>query len=955
MNPLFQAILTLGPERVSPDPSWSIQQLGADLGAAKFDISAELHEHPDGHLDGVLVLNTDVFDAGTGSRIVGHLLNLLEAVSEDPHQPASRLRLLSAAETHRQLVEWNATEADPPSAAGLPEVATVHELVSKQAQRSPDAVALEFEGLTLSYRELETAADGLASRLRSAGVARGDVVALHCHRNLAAPIGMLAILKAGGAYLPLDPGLPVSRLGFMVGDAGATAVLCEPALIEAVSRWMPDEVALLPLDLTVEPAPSVHATPAVDGCGDDLAYVLYTSGSTGTPKGVPVRHCALVNLLSSFVREPGLTADDTVLAVISFGFDLAALDMWLPLVVGARVVVAPDAAVFEGSRLVDMIEQAGATFLQATPTTWQLLLAAGWAGKEDLVALSGGEPLSAGLADAVSSRCAQLWNGYGPTETTLHSTLGRVEVGDQITIGRPIDNTRVYVLDPLGGPVPVGVSGELYIGGAGVAEGYLNRPEETAARFSADPFSPGGRMYRTGDLVRQLADGRLQHLGRLDDQVKLRGYRIELGEVESALRLHVGVAAVVVVLVDGSSPTEARLVAYVVPDGPMPQHSELRRQLRRILPAYMVPSTFVELEELPRTPNGKLDRSRLPPPPPRARAAATAGQRISDAPLTPVEHQLLGMWCDALAVERIGLDDDFFQLGGHSLLAVRLVAAAQHQLGIQIPVSFLYERGATVRGMAAAIEAAEATRAGTTSDLASPAPSVPNLFFVVPSEPSLVALRHVGDVLGPKQAVVGLLAGHLGQAFDRSESVEERAARLSQSIVKVQRQGPYYIAGFSFGGFIAYEIATRLYEAGQQVAWLGLVNTGAPAELNNEPKRPAEIARLVALGPRGMVAVLRRKARTSNPQRQPHGGRDFDSSGARALGARYVVRPNGLALDLFVSESDAISHGRSLGWKASHSGRLRVHIIRGDHPVLLDPSTATALARTMRVSIEAVQ
>jgi thioesterase domain-containing protein/acyl carrier protein len=369
----------------------------------------------------------------------------------------------------------------------------------------------------------------------------------------------------------------------------------------------------------------------------------------------------------------------------------------------------------------------------------------------------------------------------------------------------------------------------------------------------------------------------------------------------------------------------------------------------------MVPSTFVELEELPRTPNGKLDRSRLPPPPPRARAAATAGQRISDAPLTPVEHQLLGMWCDALAVERIGLDDDFFQLGGHSLLAVRLVAAAQHQLGIQIPVSFLYERGATVRGMAAAIEAAEATRAGTTSDLASPAPSVPNLFFVVPSEPSLVALRHVGDVLGPKQAVVGLLAGHLGQAFDRSESVEERAARLSQSIVKVQRQGPYYIAGFYFGGFIAYEIATRLYEAGQQVAWLGLVNTGAPAELNNEPKRPAEIARLVALGPRGSVAVLRRKARTSNPQRQPHGGRDFDSSGARALGARYVVRPNGLALDLFVSESDAISHGRSLGWKASHSGRLRVHIIRGDHPVLLDPSTATALARTMRVSIEAVQ
>ncbi|HKH87823.1 MAG TPA: amino acid adenylation domain-containing protein, partial [Acidimicrobiales bacterium] len=467
-------------------------------------------------------------------------------------------------------------------------------------------------------------------------------------------------------------------------------------------------------------SPGAQASTADAGdaaSGDDLAYVLYTSGSTGTPKGVPVRHSALVNLLSSFAREPGLTAGSTVLAAISFGFDLAALDIWLPLTLGARVVVAPDAAVADGARLAGMIERAGVTFLQATPTTWQLLLEAGWAGKQDLVAVSGGEPLSASLADAISSCCAQLWNGYGPTESTVSATLERVTGGERVTIGRPIANTKVYVLDRLGEPVPVGVPGELYIAGAGVAAGYLNRPEETTARFSDDPFNRGGRMYRTGDLVRQLADGRLQHLGRLDDQVKLRGYRIELGEIESALRSHPSVASAAVALTADSSPAGARLVAYVVPNGPMPQHSDLRRQLRSSLPEYMVPSTFVALEGLPRTPNGKLDRRRLPAPPAPRLSSGTGRSSAEDpdASLTPLQDQLLGMWREALGVENLGVDDDFFEFGGHSLLAARLVAEAGSRLEMEIPLSFLYERGATVRAMAAAIESAEREGDGTST------------------------------------------------------------------------------------------------------------------------------------------------------------------------------------------------------------------------------------------------
>jgi thioesterase domain-containing protein len=520
------------------------------------------------------------------------------------------------------------------------------------------------------------------------------------------------------------------------------------------------------------------------------------------------------------------------------------------------------------------------------------------------------------------------------------------------TIGRPIANTKTYVLDRFGQPVPVGAPGEMYIAGAGVADGYVNRPDETA-RFSEDPFNPGGRMYRTGDRVRQLDDGRFEPLGRLDDQVKLRGYRIEPGEIEASLRTHAGVASAVIELVDGSSPYNARLVAYVVPRTSMPSHRDLREHLRLSLPEYMVPSTFVELTEIPMTPRRKLDRPRLPVPP--ASGPSSSGTRTSsggsDASLTSLEERLLGIWRVTLGVESLGVEDNFFEFGGHSLLAVGLVAAGS-RLGMEVPLSFLYERGATVRGMAAMIEAAERGKEGTsTTSSETPPSSDQNLYVVVPHEPGLVALRHLRSVFGREQAVVGLLGGHLGQSFDRSKTVEDRAASMLKSIVQRQDRGPYFLAGFSFGGLIAYEIATRLNEDGQQVAWLGLVNTGAPAALSNPSRRPVKLARAL-VRPRAATTLGRHRRLGSRGSDRGADRLAFDGVGAIAIGSRYALRSSGIALDVFVSRTQAILEGRSLGWSRSHADLVRIHAIPGTERAMLDPRTAPAIARAIRESVD---
>ena len=491
----------------------------------------------------------------------------------------------------------------------------IHELFEEQVSRSPDAVALTFRENTLSYRELNRRADDLALQLSACGVGPGVLVALFFDRSLEMVVSMLAVLKAGGAYVPLDPLHPPNRTASILADA-RPAVLLTHAPMRA--RLPPLNSHIAVIDADAPTAAQIEHGPAVKRglSADELAYVIFTSGSTGKPKGVEIEHRAVVNMLKSMQRRPGLAAEDTLLAITTLTFDIAVLEIFLPLVCGARVVIAPTSTAGDGAALGDLIKECGATVLQATPSTLRILLDAGWIGDLGLKILCGGEAWTAQLAKDILERCGSLWNMYGPTETTVWSAVRKIEAGQPIVIGFPIAKTSLYVVDGTLQLLPVGVPGELCIGGLGVARGYLRQPELTRERFLADPFKtdPGARMFRTGDLVRRLPDGTLEFLGRLDHQVKIAGNRIELGEIETSLARHPDVKQCVVVASEGSH-GDRRLVAYIIPEtGKTLRASDLRQFLAETLPAYMLPSFFVPLASFPMTANGKLDRKALPSP-----------------------------------------------------------------------------------------------------------------------------------------------------------------------------------------------------------------------------------------------------------------------------------------------------------------------------------------------------
>lgn len=691
-NPIFRAVFVIEPATVCSDPTWSLHQMepevGTLVGHAKFDLHLELDERPEGHLDGRLIYNTDLYTPESATRIARHWAQLLEAIIRAPRVPVSELSLLSEEERQRQLVEWNATSTD------YPRDACIHELVTAQVQRTPDAVAVVFGEEQLTYRELERRANRVA-HLLSRSHAESGLVAICVERSLEMLVAMLGILKSGAAYVPLEPRHPKRRLALKLEDSGAEVLLTQRHLLAT----LPDqgaEVICLGDDST---ARLPDEAPAAAATADDLAYVLYTSGSTGRPKGVCVAHRALVNLLSSMAERPGMGPQDRIVAITTYAFDIAAVELWLPLVTGGHTVVAPREVSSDGRRLAALVAASKPTIMQATPTTWQMLIDAGWSGQRDLVALCGGETLAPQLADALLDRCAAVWNLYGPTETTVWSTMAAVERGSPVTIGRPIANTRVYILDRRRQPVPAGVVGEIAIAGDGLALGYLNRPDLTAERFVPDPFVPGAPMYLTGDLARFLPDGRIKHLGRLDHQIKVRGFRVELGEIEGALMALPDVAAAVVVAQKNAS-GNVRLVAYVVPQTQMPRPAELRQRLRATLPEHMVPAVFVALDALPLSANGKLDRHALPTP----AVAPECGSATFAAPRTTLEGQLALIWARILRVDRVGVDDDFFELGGHSLLAVQLLVEVERELGVEVPLASLLETF-TVAGLAATIEA----------------------------------------------------------------------------------------------------------------------------------------------------------------------------------------------------------------------------------------------------------
>ena len=635
--------------------------------------------------------NTRLFEHRTILRWLRELTTLLEAVVAAPGTPLGKLRVLPDDEQACLLTEWNATQRE------LPAVSSAIDLIEAQARRTPDTVAVRDDRGSLTYLELDRRANHVAHKLKELGVGKDDCVGLCIERGTRLVVALLGVWKAGAAYVPLDPDYPPTRLAFVLEDAKVRVLVTEHALAEVFPQasltrlWIDEE------DGARDDAPARGADP------HQLAYVLHTSGSTGKPKGVQVEQLGVVNFLASASRVPGLSASDVLVAVTTLSFDIAALELFLPLCVGSRTVIASRDVAMDGPALAKFLHDVGATVLQATPATWRLLCEANFVGGKNFKAMSTGEALPRELANDLLGRVGSLWNLYGPTETTIWSTCGRIDSREgPISIGRPVDNTTVYLLDSAGQLVPTGAAGELYIGGFGVGRGYLNRPDLTAERYLPDPYAkePGARMYRTGDLVRFGGDGRLYFERRNDGQVKLRGFRIELGEIEAALDQHASVRQSAV-MVREITVGDARLVAYVVPaPGQTIDPAALTKHVRDRLPPYMVPQHLVVLDAMPLTPNGKVDRKALP-----ATELGQAGVEDYVAPVTPIQIQMAAMWADLLRVGRVGLRDGFFTLGGHSMLAVRMLNRIREAFAVDIPLRTVF-RAQTIEELSAHVEAA---------------------------------------------------------------------------------------------------------------------------------------------------------------------------------------------------------------------------------------------------------
>ncbi len=812
-TPLFQVLLVW-----EDHPVESLKFAGVNMhahvidnGTAKFDLSLYLYDH-DGRVDGFFEYNTDLFQPDTIERMSNHLQMLLRSAAEQPDQRLEELRLLTDDEEVRLLIDWNQTQANYPADLG------VHHVIEAQVERTPDKIAAIFENQQMTYRELNRRANQLAHTLIRYGVGADMLVGLCVDRSLDMLVGLLGILKSGAGYVPIDPTFPADRVAYMLEDAQANVLVTQSSLLETLP---PHQGQLICLDTDWPVIQQEKDTnPNAPFAPSNLAYTIYTSGSTGKPKGVQLQHQGVVNFLNAMRKQPGLTENDVLLAVTTISFDIAVLELYLPLMVGGQVVIASREVAIDGLALMQKIEKHGVTVLQATPATFRLLMEAGWQGNPTLKALVGGEPLPRALANQMCERTAEVWNMYGPTETTVWSTVQKVEKREGfISIGRPIDNTQIYILDKLMQPVPIGVSGELYIGGDGVARGYLNRAELTAEKFLPNPFMEGGRIYRTGDLARYIADGTMQFFGRADHQIKLRGYRIELGEIETVLAQHPSVRQNVVIVRE-DTPGNPRLVAYLVTDGHTPDAGEWRTYLREKLPDYMIPSAFIALEALPLTPNGKIDRKALPAPD----SSLFAEDKTYVAPRTEVEEKIAAIWGAVLGLERVSVQDSFFELGGHSLLAMRIFAGIEKEFGKRLPLTTLFTTP-TVEGLAELLPTADhrAKVVGVPPVLAIQEKGSLHPFFCVGG--GVLNLKNLSRYVGNDLPFYVLQSESLNGYQAVHAPLSEIASFFLKAIKEIQPNGPYYLGGAYGSGIVALEMARQLEVEGEEVALLALFNT----------------------------------------------------------------------------------------------------------------------------------
>ena len=814
-SPLFQVLFDFATADISLRlPGLEATSLRLDEGSTPFDVSVSLEKRGEAY-GGWFIYNADLFESATLERLERHYARLLGAAVEQPERALSELPLLEEDEEHRLLVEWNRTDAEPRADS------TLHQLLEHQVRATPEALALVVGTRRFTYRQLDERANQLAWHLRSLGVGPEVPVAVCLERTEALLVALLAVLKAGGAYVPLDPVYPSQRLAFSLADARSPLVLTQRSLLEKL-RGLGTQAALLPLD---EPeAFSHHPThrPDCPAQPRNLAYVLYTSGSTGRPKGVAVQHSSAAALVQWALEAFSPARLTGVLAATSVCFDLSIFELFAPLSCGGSVYLADNALA-----LPSLPAASEVNLINTVPSAVAELVRQGALPASVRTVNLAGEPLPASLVRALYGlgTVESVYNLYGPTEDTTYSTWALVprESSAPPLIGRPLPGTQAYVLDARLRSVPQGVPGELYLGGLGLARGYLGRPELTAERFVPNPFSatPGARMYRTGDRVRWRADGQLEYLERIDFQVKVRGFRIELGEVEQALLRHPAVREAVAVAREGG-PDGKQLVAYVTGSADSLSTAELRSFLREHLPEYMVPSAFVVLEALPLTANGKLDRQALPAPAPLA-----GPSHGFIPPRDRIELQLCGIWEEVLNVRPIGIRDDFFELGGTSLVAVRLMHRIRETFERSLPISALFS-AKSVEELALLLREEQGPKAWTPLVPIQPGGKRRPFYCVHPLGGTVLGFGALARRLGPQQPFFGLEHVRPGKPTNR---VEAMATEYLAAIRKHQPEGPYLLGGKSVGGLVAIEMARMLQAEGQRVELLALLGTAVPKEL----------------------------------------------------------------------------------------------------------------------------
>jgi amino acid adenylation domain-containing protein len=902
--------------------------------------------------------NTQLFKASTIARMMDEFTSLLEFTSSHPDTRIQDIPKGREDELWKKLKDWNDTRVE------YPRDLTLVDLFEKSVELHREKIALRFGKKAYTYEALNEVANRFAAMLKEEGIGCGKLVGISVDRSAEMVVVMLGIAKAGAAYLPLDPLFPQKRIEFMLADSAANLLIS--------SKKYKGRFGPLVREILVEEVwQKLDRWKGENGsvCGSrDLAYLLYTSGSTGNPKGVQIEQHSLVNFLLSMKNKPGIKASDRLLAVSTISFDIAGLEIYLPLISGAELVLADSESVKDGRMLLDLIGEREISIMQATPSTWRMLIEAGWEKKLALKVLCGGEALPRDLAENLIIRSESVWNMYGPTETTIWSAVSEVAADEPvISIGRPIDNTQILILDEHGKPVPEGSVGEIYIGGEGVARGYLNRQDLNGEKFLEEMF-PGpitGRFYRTGDLGKWMEGGLLQCLGRIDHQVKIHGYRIELEEIEQALLKQEGIRQAVV------TASQDRLRAFIVSDGDNSPSivGRWKQCLSESLPAYMVPADFTPLDQIPLTPNGKIDRESL------MRLAGPAGGTVKERiePRTDTEKLIAGIWKSVLGIQTIGVKDDFFEMGGHSLIAVQAMTQLEKQTGRRLPLASLLE-APTIEKLSRLLLLEESAVQDDHSlvTIKANGKKIP-LYIVHGFGMNVLLFNYIARNMDADQPVFALQAKGLHRgAAQLPDNMEGIATEYLSEVLKRDPNGPYALAGYSFGGIIAFEMATQLRAMGKEVKMLAMFDTYADNStyfdpyLQNIKKKVGRqfpkllfIVRSLFIQPK--KTILYQRDFVKNKVRSVLGRADiYEDEGASldpTLAQKYdhaymhyKMSPYNGTIDLFRVKNrlyylDDLVY---LGWKPFARRGVKVYEIGGDHKTFLYPPHDKAFGKILQ-------